>query len=74
MKCFYLILASKRKSLFFQSFLVRTTLEFRVLDAVSPVILYRHRLEGVEEGIVVETVELIRVVLQEIKSLENRTS
>lgn len=48
----------------FSMFHVVTSLELRVFHTVSPVILYRHRFEGVEEGIVVEAVKLVRVVLK----------
>jgi len=39
-------------------------LQFCVLHAISPVVLYRHGFQRVEERVVVQTVKLIRIVLQ----------
>lgn len=42
----------------------RAKLKLCMFDRVRPVVLYCHRLQGIEKRIVVQTVHLVRVILQ----------
>ena len=43
---------------------VTPTLQLRMFHTVSPIILYRHCLEWIQEGIVVKTIKFIWVILK----------
>lgn len=42
----------------------RAKLKLCMFDRVRPIVLYCHRLQGIEKRIVVQTVHLVRVILQ----------
>lgn len=47
-----------------------TTLQLCMFHRIRPIVLYSHRLKTIQKGVIIQTVHLLRIILQQKKSYQ----